>query len=621
VNEKVYTVSLFTIALLSWLAFRWRDRGAAPANDRLLLLGVYLLALSVGNHLMAFLAAPALLLFVLLVRPRALLRPMLWAGGGLAVVVGLSVHLFLPIRSELGPVVNENEPTCATLGGALTSIVTMGRQGCPELSASLARTQYLKPSIRHDPVAADNFEVQPRTAPLVLAQIANYVQYFDWQWARSVAGRDSWFGGARPLVTLLFIALGLIGAATHYRSDRVSGAYLSALFATLSIGLVAYMNFEYGYSVPFDGVTADMREVRERDYFFLAGFSVWGLWCGIGLTALWRRAVQHLATARLSLRRAELAAAPVLAIAFVPLVANWNWASRADDHTARDWAYNLLMSVEPYGVLFTNGDNDTFPLWYVQEVEGIRKDVTVVIGEYLNTPWYARQIRDLTRPCTAADAGAPPDVISCQRPYVADHGAPYAAPAHPPEDSILPLTDEQIGTIAAGYYVVPVDVVVRAAGLQTTLRAGTVLEPADTFVTAILQSSLGARPIHFVAPSPPLQTLNLTPHTVRTGLTLRLAATPVPADGPLVRLPDRDSVVTGQYIDLERTQALLDDVFVYRDGLPRSERPWPDASTTSIALNYYSAHAAAANGYAIRGDAAAANRNAALANAWGVYVR
>src|SRR5690606_39597248 len=146
----------------------------------------------------------------------------------------------------------------------------------------------------------------------------------------------------------------------------------------------------------------EMHEVRERDYFFIVGFSVWGLWAGLGIAALWQRLTDSIA-ARVAaaaesggMQRARLFAAPVLALALIPLVFNWAWASRALDYAARDWAYNLLMSVEPYGVLFTNGDNDTFPLWYLQEVEGIRRDVTVIVMSYLNTPWYVKQLRQLT---------------------------------------------------------------------------------------------------------------------------------------------------------------------------------------------------------------------------------
>lgn len=90
--------------------------------------------------------------------------------------------------------------------------------------------------------------------------------------------------------------------------------------------------------------------------------------------------------------RAWLLASPVLAIAFVPLVANWEYASRRGDTTTRDFAHDLLNSVEPYGILVTAGDNDTFPLWYAQHVEGIRPDVVIAVTELLNTDWYARQL-------------------------------------------------------------------------------------------------------------------------------------------------------------------------------------------------------------------------------------
>ncbi|HEX6694102.1 MAG TPA: DUF2723 domain-containing protein, partial [Longimicrobiales bacterium] len=93
VNEKVYTVSLFTIALLSFLAFRWRDRLGVGKDDNLILLMMFILALSVGNHLMAFLAAPAIVLFILIVDARTLLNWRLYAAGLVVVVLGLSVHL------------------------------------------------------------------------------------------------------------------------------------------------------------------------------------------------------------------------------------------------------------------------------------------------------------------------------------------------------------------------------------------------------------------------------------------------------------------------------------------------------------------------------------------------
>jgi hypothetical protein len=126
VNEKVYTVSLLTIAVLSWLAFRWQERLAKGKDDNLLVLMAFLLALSVGNHLMAFLAAPAIGLFILFVRPQTLLNWRLYAAGIAAVMLGLSIHLFLPIRAALDPVINEAAPTCESIGSALGAVVTYG---------------------------------------------------------------------------------------------------------------------------------------------------------------------------------------------------------------------------------------------------------------------------------------------------------------------------------------------------------------------------------------------------------------------------------------------------------------------------------------------------------------
>ena len=288
VNEKVYTVSLFTIALLSWLAFLWRDNIGKGKDDNLILLMVFILALSVGNHLMAFLAAPAILVFILVVESKTLMNWKLYLFAAAVAVLGLSIHLFLPLRAALDPVINEADPSTLTA-----------------LWESLARKQYDKPGIMSDPTDPS----LPRTLGLVVSQIGNYLQYFDWQWGRTLNATQSLFGGMgasgagfpiRPVLTLVFGSLGVYGAYEHYHRDRTSWWYMAILFATVSIGLVGYLNFRYGYTFPQPGGGYDMElhEVRERDYFFIVSFSMWGLWAGMGIFTLWQRLAANMASSR-----------------------------------------------------------------------------------------------------------------------------------------------------------------------------------------------------------------------------------------------------------------------------------------------------------------------------------
>ena len=625
VNEKVYTVSFLTIALVSWLAIRWRDTGARPTG---LLLLVFLIALSATNHLMGVLVAPALLLFVFMVDRRAFLRPRLWAAATLLVAIALSVHFFLPLRAQQRPIIAEAEPSCESFVSAVQSIYSLGRTGCEALSSSLTREQYGKPAISLDPTTYPQLE-DPRGPGLVASQFANYAQYFNWQWARSVGGRDPLFGGGRVLLTLLIVALGLLGMRTYWRADRVSAAYLITLFLTLSAGLVVYLNFKYGFAIGWSRFPQpEMHEVRERDYFFLIGFSVWGLWAGVGVAALWQRFAAVLAP---HFKRAHLAAAPVLCLASFPLALNWSWASRADDFTARDWAYNILIGVEPYGVLFTNGDNDTFPLWYLQEVEGIRRDVTVMVTSYLNTPWYVKQLRDLTQPCPPGiQAADDPTRIICQRPFRREDlpqsliAAGAAETVRAPTSSAVPLNDAQIEQISASAFVTRERMTYSAGNLQPTIEAGTPMLPADTFVAAIIQATLGHRPVHFMASSPALAKLGLTSYSIRQGLTMRINNGPVAesfADG-IIKLSATPFIAAGgAYVDLPRTETLVSQAFEVRGRVMKADSPWVDRATLSVPLQYASVHYAAAEAYLRTGDEQLADRHIQQGRWWQNFAR
>ena len=622
VNEKVYTVSLFTIALLSWLAFRWRDRLGEGKDDNLILLMIFILALSVGNHLMAFLAAPALAVFILMVHPRTLGNWKLYPATLLAGVLGLSIHLYLPLRAELQPIINEADPTCETLTGAITSVVTMGASGCPELSAALKRQQYDKPSVTQNPVDPS----LPRDGQLLVAQYGNYAQYFDWQWARMVGGLQSWFGGLRPLATILFTMLGILGAYTNWKRDRTSAMYVGMLFLTLSVGLTFYLNFRYGYTYPLEGGGyQEMREVRERDYFFIVSFSVWGLWAGVGLAALWQDLAEKMRLRRPAGPNPELLTAPILAVALLPLVLNWSWASRRNDFAARDWAYNLLMSVEPYGILFTNGDNDTFPLWYLQEVEGIRRDVTVMVMSYLNTPWYVKQIKRLTEACPPGiEPLEDPTRITCQRPFLPDQipesyrpmlmagDAPASAggsAVREPTRSIIPISDEEVDEIAntPPYYLDQARVF-RAGSIESVLPENSVMIPSDVFMAYMITTALGDRPIYFAMTTQAYEELSLRPYLIRQGVAFKLHDGPVEADSArgIVAAPREAMSLMGAWVDLPRTELLLSDVFVHRGGFPDWGH-WVDSATEGIPFYYGYTHLGMAEIYRALGDSARAD--------------
>jgi tetratricopeptide (TPR) repeat protein len=174
-----------------------------------------------------------------------------------------------------------------------------------------------------------------------------------------------------------------VGMFAHYRADRKTFPAYALLFLLTSFFLIFYMNFTD-------------HEVRDRDYFFAPAFFLWGGWMGLGATAilLWiRRAPGRIAAAAPA--AGAIAAVLLLLVPVAALAMHFHTHDRRGNYIANDYAWNILTSLGRDAILFTNGDNDTFPLWYLQEVEGVRKDIRVVNLALLNTQWYIWQLKHL----------------------------------------------------------------------------------------------------------------------------------------------------------------------------------------------------------------------------------
>ena len=183
------------------------------------------------------------------------------------------------------------------------------------------------------------------------------------------------------------LLLGLFGAVYHFFRDWKRAFSIFVLFFVTGIGIILYLN-----QTPL--------QPRERDYSYVASFFAFSLWIGIGATGILQIITEMFSAATEEINKRgvpALFATSGLMFLAVPLwmtIENYNDHDRSGRYIAPEYAYNMLASVEEDAILITNGDNDTFPLWYLQEVEGERQDVRVVNVSLLNTPWYINQLKN-----------------------------------------------------------------------------------------------------------------------------------------------------------------------------------------------------------------------------------
>ena len=600
-NEtEVYAIAGFSIAATTWLAMVWREHRGTPKATRMLFLMTYIGAFSIGNHLLALLVGPAVVGFMWHVLRTDPLRDahaaraewahwsvfaavwvlligtglgstalLIFAGSvfliasllaaregslrfALAIlavsVVGVSTYLFLYIRAAHVPFLNMSDPST---WDALLSVIR--------------REQYPPRLPIDNPLYLSGAGNPGRTFGILWLQILNYLQYFDWQWAMGLDARSSLFALSRLPFTLAFTSLGIYGALVLKRRDRSAFWLLVMIFVITGPALVGYMNFKPGASIGFGQYPSfEMHEVRERDYFFLVSFQVWGLFAGVGIAGLFRSLRDTLATRTRRMRWPTLLAAPVLATAVIPFVLNFNAATRRhgpEAQLARDFAYNMLQTIEPYGILITYGDNDTYPLWYAQAVEGLRPDVTVIVRTLANTDWFIRQLRD--RPVEAFDPN--------QAPWFAEF-----APEVPPPP-LHTMSDADIAGLRP--VVLPNDYLFRAGRVEHTYPAGTVLRVDDMLTLRLIQENVGRRPIYFSSTAGEDTWVRLGDSLVQEGLALRLYSD---------KQRDAASVVDSGVsvpVDLARTQWLATEVYRYGD-LLETDTLQLDPTNRQIAFYY-----------------------------------
>lgn len=277
----------------------------------------------------------------------------------LLIIIGASTFPSVYFRSKLNPAIDENDP-----------------ENIENLVKYVNREQY------------GDWDYIKRRAPLWEYQIKKmYVRYFSWQYfgKGTITGADGFLAETISLTGFWGIPflIGIMGMFHHFFRDYRRALAILLLFFMTGLAIVLYLN-------------QPDPQPRERDYVYVASFFAFALWIGIGVAGILESIVEAIQKNTLS-RKITMALALGLLLFFIPikmLAFNYHSHNRSGNYVAFDYSYNLLQSCEKDAILFTNGDNDTFPLWFLQYVYQIRPDVRVVNLSLLNTDWYIKQLRD-----------------------------------------------------------------------------------------------------------------------------------------------------------------------------------------------------------------------------------
>lgn len=444
VESEVYAMSQFFTHIVIWLILVWHEKADEPGNERWLLLIGYMVGLSTGVHLLMVLALPAIALVMYFRRRKfqigsfigmaaittvvfvmvypgvvkwlpltaskiGMAAPLVitvgvmlifwWAArnrhgiigamtaGLFLVIIGYSAYVMIYIRSGLNTGIDENDPDTPARFFSYLNREQYGERPI------MPRVWNNDPEYRSESDYFWRYQVDKM-----------FNRYLFWQFIgrEGAPQREYQDAGVSPkysiislftdepsgavrflaVITCIPFILGLVGFASQFARDFRGWLVVFALFFMTGYAVILYLN-------------QDNPQPRERDYSYVGAFFAFALWIGLGAAAVIEWIGKKVKEER-AMRSASLGmAALLLLLSPVMLLArNYELNDRSGNHVAWDYSYNMLMSCAKDGILFTNGDNDTFPVWYMQEVERIRRDVRIVNLSLLNTGWYIKQLKD-----------------------------------------------------------------------------------------------------------------------------------------------------------------------------------------------------------------------------------
>ena len=515
IEAEVYGGLSFFLSLIIWLSLVWTEKQKNFNHQSLLLLIIFLFFLGFGVHQTTLQIAPAILLIIVyplinfnkefvkkviiyLVIALVLyfffysigktvgrgslgkyvfalftiglliyyLRPYVdtrvWFFALAMIILGLSSHLFLPIRAATDPFINEGDPS-----------------NWQRFLDYIFRKQY----------GPTSFFV--RNAPISVQMNKHFLRYFSWQFF-DAATISQVVPLAKQTLHFIFqflvIFLGLSGAYYQFKKSKRSFVYLASLFFMASIAMVLVMNLK-------------VDEVRDRPYFFITAYMLWVFWMGIGSVGIIRYFKKRIKII------GRMALVVLLILPVVNFASHYHKNDRSEELLALEYGQNFLNGLDKNAIIFTNGDNDTFPLWFAQavydphaneyvleqdtlkfqeirgysisekqevskeaqrlikrnydfkkELEGIRKDVSVANLSLLNTSWYIKQLRDF-------------------------------------EGININLSDKTIDNLRP--IQLSKDVAFRVDDIVVNFKKGDILYIRDQMVLQIIKDNFGKRPIYF----------------------------------------------------------------------------------------------------------------------------